>query len=124
MPRTNPSPTLLALAAALAALLACAHRPAAVPPAAAGGVAAAPAVTPTENLERLARLHADRRATAANGEYVLGPGDVISIRAYGLEQMNQRLRVDNDGTITIPLVGAVPVGGRTLGEVQRDLTAR
>jgi polysaccharide biosynthesis/export protein len=107
-------------------VIGCGLRPATAPPAAPSGAAAPAGVatTPTENLDRLTRLHEKRRSSPASEDYVLGAGDVVELRAFGLEQMNQRVRVDGDGTITLPLLNAVPVAGRTLAQVQRDLTRR
>lgn len=77
-----------------------------------------------DNLERLARLHSDRSAQAGDGEYVLGPGDVLSIGAFDFQDLNRRVRVDDDGTITLPLLERVPVGGKTVSAVQGELTTR
>ena len=51
-------------------------------------------------------------------EYVLGPGDGLSIELWGgVSQRLQRL-VDRQGRLVLPEVGAVEVAGRSLGEVQ------
>ena len=51
-------------------------------------------------------------------EYVLGPGDGLSIELWGgISQRLQRL-VDRQGRLALPEVGAVEVAGRSLGEVQ------
>src|SRR5881628_1590540 len=92
-----------AAGAVLCTVVGCAHRPVAVPPLA--GQAPKPQVSRSENLERLIRVYNQRTAAAGDGDYVLGPGDVLEIRAFDLEEMNQqRVRVDGDGTITLPLL--------------------
>jgi len=112
-----------AAGAVLCTVVGCAHRPVAVPPLA--GQAPKPQVSRSENLERLIRVYNQRTAAAGDGDYVLGPGDVLEIRAFDLEEMNQqRVRVDGDGTITLPLLNAVPVAGFTVTQVQRELTRR
>lgn len=52
-------------------------------------------------------------------DYVLGPGDSVSINLWG--GISQRLRrvVDREGRIALPEAGAVQVSGRSLGDVQR-----
>src|SRR5215470_17075049 len=52
-------------------------------------------------------------------EYVLGPGDGLSIELWG--GVSQRLLryVDREGRVALPEVGAVQVSGRNLGDVQR-----
>jgi polysaccharide export outer membrane protein len=82
------------------------------------------AVAPRGSDERLARLARERRGSKSEADYVLGQGDLISIKAYDLAEMDQRVRVAGDGTITLPLLNTVPVADRTLSEVQRDLTKR
>ncbi|MGA9529276.1 MAG: SLBB domain-containing protein [Terriglobales bacterium] len=52
-------------------------------------------------------------------EYVLGPGDGVSIELFGgISQRLQRV-VDRTGRVSLPEVGAIEVSGRSLGEVQR-----
>lgn len=56
-------------------------------------------------------------------EYVLGPGDGLSIELWGgVSQRLQRV-VDREGRIALPESGAVEVSGRTLGEVQHLVQA-
>lgn len=52
-------------------------------------------------------------------DYVVGPGDALSVDIWG--GISQRLQrtVDRDGRITLPEAGPVLVSGRTMGEVQR-----
>src|SRR5207244_3584994 len=81
--------------------------------------ASAPAVT-----ERLARLRADRGAGRTEDDYVLGRGDLLSIRAFDFDQLNQRVRVETDGTVRLPLLNTVTVANRTLHDVEQELTRR
>lgn len=130
MKRVNSTKHLRQVAAAVAvstALLGCAHRAPVVPPTVAptaGGLAITAAPLPAENQARLARLSQQRRAQQAQGDYVLGEGDLISVKAYDLDDLNQRVRVENDGSVTLPLLNRVAVAGRTVSEVQADLTKR
>ena len=52
-------------------------------------------------------------------EYVLGPGDGLSIQLWG--GVSQRLVrvVDRQGRVALPEVGTVEVAGKSLGDVQR-----
>jgi protein involved in polysaccharide export with SLBB domain len=52
-------------------------------------------------------------------DYVLGPGDGLSIDLWG--SVSQRLQrvVDREGRVALPEVGTVEVNGRSLEEVQR-----
>jgi protein involved in polysaccharide export with SLBB domain len=54
----------------------------------------------------------------AGPEYVLGPGDGLTIDLWG--GVSQRLfrTVDPEGRLSLPEAGPVPVSGKTLGEVQ------
>lgn len=90
------------------------------------GTAAAPPAGAAD-LGRLTALHTQRTHAGASGggsEYVLGPGDVLTVRAWDLDSLNQKVRVDGDGNVTLPLLESVPVAGHTVAEVQRDLTTR
>jgi len=52
-------------------------------------------------------------------DYVVGPGDALSIDLWGgVSQRLDRL-VDREGRLSLPEVGSVQVTGRTLGDVQQ-----
>jgi polysaccharide export outer membrane protein len=53
-----------------------------------------------------------RRANAPVQDYPLGPGDEIVITVPEIDELqNQQMRVAQDGTVALPLVGTVMVGG-------------
>jgi protein involved in polysaccharide export with SLBB domain len=55
----------------------------------------------------------------AGPDYVIGPGDGLTINlSGGISQRLQRV-VDREGRVALPEVGAVEVAGRNLGDVQR-----
>lgn len=56
--------------------------------------------------------------------YRLGPTDVIQVQVFGEDDLSVERSVDGDGTITFPLLGALSVGGRTVQDIQDELTAR
>jgi polysaccharide export outer membrane protein len=52
--------------------------------------------------------------------YRIGPGDLIEVKVFEVDELNQTVRVSEDGSITLPLLGRVPVEGLTQeGAVQR-----
>jgi polysaccharide export outer membrane protein len=53
---------------------------------------------------------------------VVGPTDVLTIRVLGEPDLTNNYTVDSDGTITFPFLQRVPVGGRTMKEVEALLT--
>lgn len=60
--------------------------------------------------------------------YTVGPGDVLSIHMYGLQEdryaaTTLELRVQDDGGILMPVVGAVNVGGLNLRQVEQTIIA-
>src|SRR5829696_6230763 len=52
------------------------------------------------------------------------PDDVLKISVYGNPDLATTTRVMQDGTITFPLIGAVPVGGVTPAEAESRIAAR
>ncbi len=121
----TPLPALRAglAAAALAFAAGCAAGLHAVAPPAAGAVAPAATPSPTTTAA-LGQIFQQRHAENNDGDYVLGEGDVISIKAFDLDELNQRVRVDGDGSITLPLLNTVKVAGSTVAQVQQELTRR
>ncbi len=96
-------PNKIAAGAALALILGLAARAQSAPP----------AQTPAQ-------------AEAARDQFVrayrIGPGDLLEVRVFEVEQLSQTVRVSEDGTITLPLLGRVQVGGLTQEGVTRVLT--
>lgn len=65
-----------------------------------------------------------RIASAAPAEYRLGPGDHLRISVLGLDQMNNSYIVGDTGAIALPLVDVVPVGGKSVREVEAAIAGR
>jgi protein involved in polysaccharide export with SLBB domain len=57
----------------------------------------------------------------AGPEYIVGPGDGLSIDLWGSVSQRLQRTVDREGRLALPEVGTVEVSGRTLGDVQHML---
>jgi len=53
--------------------------------------------------------------------YKIGPKDLLEIAVYDLPELSQTVRVSDDGTISLPLVGKVAIEGLTIEEVEKKL---
>jgi polysaccharide export outer membrane protein len=60
-------------------------------------------------------------ASQAHAEYRLGPGDVIEVSVAGIPELRQRASVQFDGSISLPLVSALPIAGLTPSEMQANI---
>jgi polysaccharide export outer membrane protein len=57
--------------------------------------------------------------------YVLGPDDVIAIKALNAEEINSdSVRIDPSGYISLALIGRVQAGGLAVEDLETGLTAR
>ncbi|MEY2414437.1 MAG: hypothetical protein QOD84_3043, partial [Acidobacteriaceae bacterium] len=54
----------------------------------------------------------------AGPDYVLGPGDGLSIDLWGAVSQRLRRVVDREGRVSLPETGSIQVAGKTLGDVQ------
>ena len=63
-----------------------------------------------------------RMATPAN--YQLGPDDEVLIDIFGYSEANYKLRISPEGTINIPYVGIVNVGGQTIEQATQRIRSR
>lgn len=65
--------------------------------------------------------------TAASGayegqtDYRLGPQDLIEVSVFGVQELNKTVRVNSNGQISLPLIGSVMAGGRTIPELESEL---
>jgi len=55
--------------------------------------------------------------------YSVGPKDLITISVFEVPELNITVRISEDGTITLPLLGRVEVGGLTRFQVEKKLAA-
>lgn len=108
------SATLLAISTSLAPVSALAQVSAPQSPEAIGSMTIAQnTVTPASN-------------TLVNQQaYVLGPGDEIQLTMFGQPELfTTTYRVLVDGTVSLPLIGRVPVAGRSIGQAEREISLR
>lgn len=52
---------------------------------------------------------------------VLGPFDVVTVRVYGEDKITGDYTINGDGTILLPLVGAIPVAGKSPPQIAEDI---
>src|SRR5688572_28277812 len=53
-----------------------------------------------------------------DGNYVLSAQDVVEITVFQEEELGVKARIGEDGTVAMPLIGAVRIGGRTVRQAQ------
>jgi polysaccharide export outer membrane protein len=56
-------------------------------------------------------------------EYRIGPKDLLEIKVVELPELNLAVRVSEDGSITLPLIGRVELGGMTKDAAERKIAA-
>lgn len=57
--------------------------------------------------------------------YRLGSGDVLSVRVFGEPDLSgSSLKLTDSGTVFLPTIGELKVGGLTLGEIEKLVTDR
>ncbi|MGH9436808.1 MAG: polysaccharide biosynthesis/export family protein [Terriglobia bacterium] len=54
-------------------------------------------------------------------DYKLGPEDVLTITVFNLPEMTETVRVENDGSITVKLLGRVNAAGLTTSQLRDEL---
>ena len=57
-------------------------------------------------------------------QYQLGPNDVVRVQVFGEEDLTVESKVGGDGAINFPLLGSVPIAGKTVKELQEYLVDR
>lgn len=71
------------------------------------------------------RLYAQAEAAATvTPSYVIGAQDQLSITVYEEPELTGKYRVDNDGFFSFPLLERIRAAGRTIGELQAELSTQ
>jgi len=85
-------------------------------------VSPAPAGVPATEIPG---TNASSAASMALGpDYVIGPEDVLDIDVFNVPELSKTVRVANDGTISLALLGHVPVAGLTTKQLREQLESK
>jgi polysaccharide export outer membrane protein len=61
-------------------------------------------------------------AAADSTSYLLGPEDQITVRVFAADDIPDKpVQIDNDGSVTLPMIGPVHAAGLTIGQFQANL---
>lgn len=63
-------------------------------------------------------LPAEVLVQASQGDYRIGRQDLLQIDVFDVDELDQTVRVSEDGTISMPLLGRLEVAGLTKGELE------
>lgn len=63
-------------------------------------------------------------ATPGNSAYRIGPLDILDVSVFEVPDLSKTVQVSGNGNINYPLIGEIPVAGRTTRELERDLAER
>ena len=55
---------------------------------------------------------------AMTRDYRIGPDDLIEVQVFGVDQLTRTVRVNGRGMISLPLIGALEVGGLTAQQAE------
>ena len=81
----------------------------------------------TENLNMMLAATASRQGSMVSSpvaEYRVGPGDVLELAVFQVEELNLTVRVNGRGTIIVPLLGEVQVANQTTVEIEQQLAQK
>lgn len=121
---------LLGMTCGLALLAGCASNPMASLPDTSAEATSAAAQSELESVVldfnvRSAELAGLSEFSSDDREYRLGPGDVITVDAHQVEELRQyKVRIEGQGTVALPLIGRIDLGGLTVGEAEQRVTER
>jgi polysaccharide export outer membrane protein len=57
-----------------------------------------------------------------SGDYEIGPGDKLEFSVFGHDDLKRSLEVRSDGKANIPMLGDIPVAGKTTDELDEEVT--
>lgn len=77
-----------------------------------------------QRIAELARETNAPDASSPHGDYRIGPEDLLEISVLEAPDLNRTVRVSEDGTISLALLGSIPVTGLSTRELQADLEDR
>jgi polysaccharide biosynthesis/export protein len=95
------------------------------------GCGAAVLLQPQQSLCQVARMQqaslqpfstpSSQPSRVSPNDYLVGSEDLLDVQFFGQEDLNRQVRVDGQGEVTLPLVGAVKVAGFTPKAIEKRL---
>lgn len=80
-----------------------------------------------DNNQKIAQLAAESKASdpsSLGSDYQIGPEDLLEISVLEAPDLNRTVRVSDDGTISLALLGSLQAAGMSTRELQADLQER
>ncbi len=60
-------------------------------------------------------------AYEGGSDYRIGAQDLLTVSVYGIDDLSRDVRVNSNGQISLPLIGGVMAGGKTIPELEKDI---
>jgi polysaccharide biosynthesis/export protein len=57
-------------------------------------------------------------------DYRITSQDILQVAVFQVKDLDRTVRVDGSGSVSLPLIGRVPVRGKTIAQAQDDISAR
>lgn len=86
--------------------------------------ASAPRAAPAPVLVAGPAAHVEPQPVRYDAAYHLDAGDKLRVVIYGQEGLTNTYAIDAGGSITVPLIGAVPARGRTTAGLAAEIAAK
>ena len=67
---------------------------------------------------------ADPVPAGASGDYKIGALDVLDVSVFQVPDLTKTVQVSSSGTVMLPLIGQVMAAGKTVDQLQADITAK
>jgi polysaccharide export outer membrane protein len=63
-------------------------------------------------------------AAEPSDDYVIGPGDLLKVEVFQVQDYSRTVRVSTSGRVSLPLVGVVEAAGQTAANLETQLAQR
>jgi polysaccharide export outer membrane protein len=71
--------------------------------------------------EAAAIAAAMQQVARSKNDYHLAAADLISVTVYQDKELDRKVRINTNGTVSLPLIGSVAIGGMTLLDAQSSI---
>ncbi len=78
-------------------------------------------ILPGATLLRAQEISSDSSDERASS-YILAPNDLVNVKVFQEDDLESKVRVSRNGTITLPLIGEVRIGGKTPQQAARTIS--